>query len=142
MEIKRVCGVPMGGLPGQTPSLLVGSIFYDRQKLGKDAVKGKFDPVAAKELLDLQLGWSHLTGNPAGLDVIAATPDAMVRYLEFVIEHFKGPIMVDGTDADVKIAGGAGLRFALDPVEKINIRVDFGVSDYGGELYIELMEAF
>lgn len=105
MEIKNVCGVPMGGLPGETASMLVGSIFYDRQKLVKDAAKGEFNRTAAKELLDLQQRWSETTGNPACLDVIASTPEAMRRYLDFVLEHFSGPIMVDGSDADVKIAG-------------------------------------
>ncbi len=105
MEIKDVCGVPMGGLPGETPSLLIGSMFYDRQKIVMDATRGIFDQEAAKELLDLQRQWSEITGNPAGLDVIASTPEAMCHYLDFVIEHFEGPILVDGTDADVKIAG-------------------------------------
>ena len=105
MNVKNVCGVPMGGLPGQSPALLVGSMFFDRQKLVKDAKTGRFDHTAAKELLKLQDKWSETTGNPACVDVIGSTPDAIRRYLDFIIEHFDGPIMVDGSDADVKIAG-------------------------------------
>ena len=105
MEIKTVCGVPMGGLPGEEPTLLVGSMFYDRQKLVNDAAAGKFDRPAAKRLLDLQKKWSETTGNPACVDVIASTPKAMCHYLDFVIEHFDGPLMVDGSNAEVKIAG-------------------------------------
>jgi N5-methyltetrahydromethanopterin:coenzyme M methyltransferase subunit H len=105
MEIRNVCGVNMGGLPGETPSLLVGSMFFDRQKIVTDPIKGEFDREAAKALLDLQAHWSETTGNPACVDVIAITPDAMHRYLEFVCQYFDGPIMVDGTDGDVKVAG-------------------------------------
>jgi tetrahydromethanopterin S-methyltransferase subunit H len=105
MGIKTVCGVSMGGLPGETPALLVGSMFYDRQKLVNDAATGKFDRASAKRLLDLQKKWSETTGNPACLDIIASTPEAMRHYLDFAIEHFDGPLMVDGSNAEVKIAG-------------------------------------
>lgn len=102
---RSVCNIPMGGVPGETASMLVGSIFYDRQKLVKDAAKGEFDKRAAKALLDLQHHWSEKTGNPACLDVFAASPIAIRRYLDFVIDHYDGPIMIDSSDPDVKIAG-------------------------------------
>jgi len=45
-------------------------------------------------------------------------------------------------DIDLKVAGGAGLRFALNKAEKINLRLDIGVSRYGIFPYIMLQEAF
>jgi len=45
-------------------------------------------------------------------------------------------------DVDLKVAGGAGLRFALNKKEKINIRLDIGVSQYGIFPYVMLQEAF
>ena len=45
-------------------------------------------------------------------------------------------------DFDLKVAGGAGLRFALNKEEKINLRLDIGVSRYGVFPYIMLQEAF
>jgi hypothetical protein len=45
-------------------------------------------------------------------------------------------------DFDLKVAGGAGLRFALNKAEKINLRLDIGVSRYGVFPYIMLQEAF
>jgi hypothetical protein len=45
-------------------------------------------------------------------------------------------------DIDLKVAGGAGLRFALNKEEKINVRLDIGVSRYGVFPYIMLQEAF
>jgi tetrahydromethanopterin S-methyltransferase subunit H len=105
MEARNVCGVNMGGQLGETPTLLAGSIFFDRQKLVVDAQKGSFDRTEAKRLIRLQSNWSKVTGNPCCVDVIASTTEAMRIYLDFVVEHFDGPIMVDGSKGNVKIAG-------------------------------------
>ncbi|MEJ2691133.1 MAG: tetrahydromethanopterin S-methyltransferase subunit H [Deltaproteobacteria bacterium] len=100
-----VAGVPLGGRPGLHPTLLVGSMFFDRQKLVKDHATGDFDREAASQQIELQRKFSELTGNPAALDVVASTPLAMRRYLDFVLEVFEGPIFVDGSKAEVRLAG-------------------------------------
>jgi hypothetical protein len=43
---------------------------------------------------------------------------------------------------DVKYAGGAGLRFALNPADKLNVRFDVGISEWGAETYFQIQEAF
>jgi hypothetical protein len=45
-------------------------------------------------------------------------------------------------DIDLKVAGGVGLRFALNKKEKINVRLDIGISQYGVFPYVMLQEAF
>lgn len=40
------------------------------------------------------------------------------------------------------IAGGVGLRFALNPEERINLRLDYGVGKNSSGLYITVTEAF
>ena len=45
-------------------------------------------------------------------------------------------------DIDLKVAGGVGLRYALNKKEKINVRLDIGVSQYGIFPYVMLQEAF
>jgi len=52
------------------------------------------------------------------------------------------PDAATNEDIDPKFAGGAGLRFALNKEEKINVRLDIGVSRYGVFPYIMLQEAF
>lgn len=101
----------MGGEEGVAPSLLAGSIFFDRQKMVTDPLAGRFDHAEAKRLIDLQSQWAGITGNPCCIDVIASTPEAMRNYLEFVTEVFPGPLMVDGTNSEVKIAG---IRYMAD----------------------------
>jgi len=103
--MRSVCGINMGGDPGETPALLAGSIFYDRQKIVTDPIAGLFNKNEAKKMIDLQSKWSEMTGIPCCADVIASTPEAMKTYLDFVVENFDGPIMVDGTSGAVKIAG-------------------------------------
>ncbi len=105
MNVQNVCGVPMGGEPGESPTLMIGSVFYDGHDVVEDQATGAFDRKKAKELVDLQTHWSQLTGLPCCLDVVASTPRAMENYLEFVVGEFDGPIMVDGSDGKVKMAG-------------------------------------
>jgi outer membrane protein assembly factor BamA len=43
---------------------------------------------------------------------------------------------------NIKAAGGFGLRFRIDPNQKINLRFDIGASEEGICVYINFMEAF
>ena len=48
----------------------------------------------------------------------------------------------DLASASLHIAGGAGVRFALDPVEHINLRFDLGIGEGGVYPYLQIQEAF
>jgi hypothetical protein len=43
---------------------------------------------------------------------------------------------------NLKVAGGLGLRFAIDKEEPINIRIDLGISEMGTGFYVQFREAF
>ena len=44
---------------------------------------------------------------------------------------------------NLRITGGAGLRYQLDPKEKINIRLDYGIGERGNSgIYLTIGEAF
>jgi len=43
---------------------------------------------------------------------------------------------------DLQVTGGFGLRVALDPKERINLRVDLGFSKYGVFPIVVITEAF
>ncbi len=105
MELKEVCGIKMGGEPGECPTLMIVSIFFDGHGIVKDSGKGDFDAVSASALIKEQGEWSLITGLPACIDIVASTTEAMEKYVEFVVGEFDGPVMIDGSDADVKIAG-------------------------------------
>jgi tetrahydromethanopterin S-methyltransferase subunit H len=48
---------------------------------------------------------SAKTGNPRLVDVCASWPEAFSRQIEFVADAVKGPFTIDGTTAQVRIAG-------------------------------------
>ena len=101
----EVAGVRLGGAPGLYPTMLVGSIFYDRHGIVGDARAGTFDREKAAALLALQDEWSARTGNPCMVDVVASSVTAIERYLDFVCSHTAVPVLVDGSSPDVRIAG-------------------------------------
>ena len=56
-----------------------------------------------------------------------------------------GDVFHDNDDIDtqnMKYAGGGGVRYAIDKKEKINLRIDIGVSPYGIFPYVLFQEAF
>ncbi len=104
-----VCGIPMGGRPGLHATVMAGSIFFDRHRIVTDMKEGVFDRAEAGRLLALQDDWSVRTGNPRMVDIVASSPRAIERYLEFVCAQTDAPVMIDGSSPEVRIAG---LRWA------------------------------
>ena len=98
-------GVRVGGQPGSRPTILVGSAFYHGHKIHIDEDRGEFDAEEAKKRIQLQDKFAQLTGNPCMLDVVGATPAAIVRHLEFAAGVTTAPLLIDGTTADVRLAG-------------------------------------
>ena len=44
--------------------------------------------------------------------------------------------------SSIKYSYGLGMRYKLTKNEKVNIRIDFGISDDGNGLYLTMKEAF
>jgi len=42
-KVFQIGNVTVGGQPGEYPTVMMGSIFYSKDKLVKDPVKGEFD---------------------------------------------------------------------------------------------------
>jgi tetrahydromethanopterin S-methyltransferase subunit H len=101
-EIGRV---RIGGFPGERPTVLIGSIFYRKQKIVTDEGKGEFDKTAAERIINAQDEFSGRTGNPCMVDVVASTPEAIKRYLDFTAKVSDAPLLIGGTTAEVRLAG-------------------------------------
>lgn len=97
--------VKIGGFPGERPTVLIGSIFYHKQKIVKDETKGEFDREKAEQLIKKQEEFSDKTGNPHMIDVVGSTAEAMRKFLDFVSSVTDIPILLDGVSAGVRIAG-------------------------------------
>lgn len=100
----EIGGVRVGGQPGALPTVLIGSIFYDRHKIVTDERKGVFDKDAAETLIRRQDELGDKTGNPALLDIVGSTPEAIRKYIDFVAGMTEKPFLIDSPGADVKIA--------------------------------------
>ncbi|MCS7113732.1 MAG: tetrahydromethanopterin S-methyltransferase subunit H [Nitrososphaerota archaeon] len=104
-KIFDIFGVKVGGQPGLRPVVLIGSIFYHKHSIVTDESKGLFKEDEAKRLLDTQLELSQRTGNPCMVDIVASTPEAMRRYLEYVSDKTSIPILLGGVTDKVRMAG-------------------------------------
>jgi tetrahydromethanopterin S-methyltransferase subunit H len=103
--IYDIGGVKIGGNPGETPTVLAGTIFYGGHKIVKDVSKGIVDEAAAENLINMQETMSDTTGNPAMVQVFSETAEAMKKYIDFVSNLTNAPFIVDSTDPMVRIAG-------------------------------------
>jgi tetrahydromethanopterin S-methyltransferase subunit H len=101
----EISGVKFGGNPLTRPMVMVGSLFYSKHKVVTDMAKGDFDKSETERQINLQDELSEKTGLPCALDVISSTSMAMEKFLSYVANIFDGPIFMDGSTDDVRIAG-------------------------------------
>ncbi|WXG42073.1 MAG: tetrahydromethanopterin S-methyltransferase subunit H [Candidatus Freyarchaeum deiterrae] len=104
-KIFDIGKVKIGGQPGALPTVLIGSIFYDRHKIVSDPMEGVFDRGKAEELIKRQEEMSDKTGNPHMVDIVGSSGTAIVKYIEFVAGVTDAPFFVDSTATDVKMEG-------------------------------------
>jgi len=102
----RVGNVSIGGMLGENPTVLVGSIFYHKQKsLNFQEETGEFNRDEAEKLIRTQEEFSDKTGLPCMMDVVLPSKKWVSRVLDFVSSVTSAPIFVDAPSAEVRIAG-------------------------------------
>lgn len=104
-HILKIGNATIGGSLGSATGLLVGSIFYDKHSLVTDAFAGEFDQARATERVNRVNRLAELYGVQMAFDVIAASPKAMERFLEFVSARTSFPLLINSTEAETRIAG-------------------------------------
>jgi tetrahydromethanopterin S-methyltransferase subunit H len=102
--VVEIGGRKIGGQPGEYPTALAGTIFYARHKIVEDPKKGVFDKAAAEDLINKQAEMEDITGNPALVQVFGGTPEALVNYIDFVAEIWDGPMLLDSTAKEARMA--------------------------------------
>ncbi len=103
--IHTVGGVRIGGNPGETSTVLAGTIFYSGHKIVTDPKKGVFDKAIAASLVQKQDEMSEMTGNPALVQIFSESEDALKIYIDFVTDLTDAPFLIDSTEPMVRIAG-------------------------------------
>ncbi|MBI3464910.1 MAG: tetrahydromethanopterin S-methyltransferase subunit H [Planctomycetes bacterium] len=97
--------ISVGGQPGVRPTVLIGSMFYHGHKIILDEDRGEFRRDEAERRIRGQEDFAARTGNPCMLDVVGATPEAIQKHLAFAAGVTAMPLLIDGTTADVRLAG-------------------------------------
>lgn len=101
--VADICGFKVGGQPGEHPTCIIPSIFYDNHKIVCDPIKGEFDKHQAETLINRAEELSEKTGNPFFVDVMGTTAGALIRYVEFVSDITSVPFLVDSISREAKI---------------------------------------
>jgi len=104
-QIFDINGVSVGGLRGKDPTVLVGTMFYRKQRLVEDEKEGTFDRDQAEGLIRLQEEMSDATGNPCMLDIEGSTAEALGKYIDFAAGTTDSPLMIGGPTPEVREAG-------------------------------------
>lgn len=106
-------GVKVGGRPGLIPTVMVGSIFYSKDKLVVNEKSGSIDKQKTEAMLEQLAEVSEKTGLPSMLDVVAVTPEAIDNYLRILADLTDMPLLIDGSgSSEVNSAGLATARNA------------------------------
>ncbi len=85
------------------PPVLIGTMFYQHQTLIERDNEKTFNETKAKKRINTQKELARKYKIPALIEISGNTPEAMIKYLDFYLEHFKPPFVLGGT-FDARIA--------------------------------------
>ena len=100
----KISGVNIGGKWGKNPVVLIGSLFYSGHDIVEDNVKGIFDKSKAENLVNKVIECEEKYRIPGMIDIVSEGPEATIKYLDFIVDRYPGPIMLDGF-YDSRMAG-------------------------------------
>ena len=108
--------VSIGGMRGENPTVLVGSIFYHGQRrIDFKEETGHYDHVEAERLIKVQEEFSDKTGLPCMLDVVLSSGRWVSQVIDFVTSVTEAPILLDAPSAEIRVA-------AVDYVKETGIQ--------------------
>ena len=102
--VVEISGLKLGGQPGQLPAVVIPCLFNPRMKEVSDHKSGVFDRKKVSFYLERMKRVSAQTGSPYTVDIMATTPEAMAKYIEFVSEELDElPFLFDAIDPKTRI---------------------------------------
>ena len=104
-KVFDIAGIKIGGQPGQHRTVMIGSIFYHKDRIIKNEKTGEFDKEKAEELLRMEEEISEKTGNPRIVDVCCSEPQTFDKFIDFVAKTINGPFAIDGATSEVRTFG-------------------------------------
>jgi tetrahydromethanopterin S-methyltransferase subunit H len=108
--------VAIGGRSGENPTVLIGSIFYYKQKrLNFNEDTGEFSRKECEKLIKHQEEFSDKTGLPCMLDVVLPSKKWINRIINYVTSITEVPVLLDAPSAQIGVA-------ALDYAKEVGIQ--------------------
>jgi tetrahydromethanopterin S-methyltransferase subunit H len=101
-DVHDINGVKFGGQPGEHPTVMVGSLFYKGDSVLIDPETGEFHEDEAEEAIRKAEELADKTGNPAAIDCIGDSPEALKKHVEFCGEVTDLPIFADGPTPTIR----------------------------------------
>ena len=102
--VFEIGGFHVGGQPGEYPTVLASSMFYDKHKAVIDAQKGEIDKELAEKQWNTQVELSDQTGLGYWNQLIAETEVAMKKYIDWHLEIAPGiAFLVDSSVPAVRM---------------------------------------
>jgi len=101
----KVGKVSIGGTLDENPTVLIGSIFYHKQRsLNFEEEIGDFNRSEAERLIKIQEEFSDKTGLPCMLDVVLPSKKWASRVLDFITSVTDTPLLLDAASAEIRVA--------------------------------------
>jgi tetrahydromethanopterin S-methyltransferase subunit H len=91
----EISGVKIGGEPGEVPTVMVGSMFYNGDRNVSDHAKGLFNKEKAEKQIKDAEEITKATGLSTMMDLVAENKTAASNYLNFVVDVTEMPIFLD-----------------------------------------------
>lgn len=98
-------GIPIGGYPGENPTVLVGGMFFTGQPIVESTKEGQFDKKLAKQWIDTGVSISKETGHPLIVQAFGRTARAMENHISWLADNFEGPFMFESVNMKARIRG-------------------------------------
>ncbi len=120
------------------PPVLIGTMFYQGQTLVERDDPIKFNIEKAKKRILKQQALANQYKIPALLEISAETPEAMLKYLEFYLDHFDPPIVLGGTFE----ARLSGLEYLFERGLKSTEIIYNAISNLKNETEMEILKKY
>ena len=106
----EIGGVKIGGQPGENPTVLLGTMFYNGHKIIESRKEARFDREKAEDLLNRQETLSDETGMPCMVDLVANFPEEIEAYIDFVSSVTDMPFSTDIWTVEPKLAAASYVK--------------------------------
>jgi tetrahydromethanopterin S-methyltransferase subunit H len=120
------------------PPILIGTMFYQGQTLVERDDPSKFNIEKAEKRILKQKSLAMQYKIPDLLEISADTPKAMLKYLDFYLDHFEPPFVLGGTLE----ARSAGLEYLNERGIKPTEFIYNAISNLKNKVEIDLLKRF